>query len=172
MGPTAAMMGASMAISAGSQIAGGFAGLGASNTEAKMQNQQANLAMQQAQLEATQKARTVGEFQSQQAEDYASSGITLQGSPILQLDRTRTLGQQEVNAIMTRGAAQQSLLKQQAFQTQRAGRNALIGAFTGAAANQTSNLYLANRTNVFGNSATSPLYTPTVYSPSSMTPGG
>ncbi len=64
-----------------------------------------------------------------QTEQYAGSGVTLEGSPLLVLDQTRNLGQQEINQIYKNGQAQLAWGYQDAAQTRNRGRQALFGSF-------------------------------------------
>lgn len=94
---------------------------------AKAQELQAQAALEDAQNAATQKAGDVRRAHGRQAIAYASSGVTLEGSPLLVLNETLRLGQQEVDALMKRGTAQANLYNQAAFQTRNEGRAALLG---------------------------------------------
>jgi hypothetical protein len=94
---------------------------------AKAQEMQAQAALEDAQNAATQKATEVRQAHAHQAVAYASSGVTLEGSPLLVLNETLRLGQQEVDALMKRGTAQANLYNQAAFQTRNEGRAALLG---------------------------------------------
>lgn len=96
--------------------------------EAGLQDQQAQLSLDEAARDAAIKARDVKDFQEEQALRYAGSGVLLEGSPLAVLEETRRRGEEEVNAIMRRGATSASMLRQRAGMTRNAGRSALLGA--------------------------------------------
>lgn len=143
----------SAGIQAASAIAGGISSAKAGNKEAAMAGQQASLVQQEAQRNAQQKAREVRNFRSNQGLAYLSSGVTLEGTPIQKMEETRQLGQQEVNAIMSRGRAQADLLMQQGRMAKTAGRNAMIGSLFKAAGTAASTGMRLN----WPTSSTSPL---------------
>jgi hypothetical protein len=87
---------AASAVQALSQVGQGFAGMQSANAEAGALEQQANLTMQQAQYDAQQKRRSVLQEAADQSEQYANSGVTLEGTPSRILEDTRRQGQQEV----------------------------------------------------------------------------
>lgn len=95
--------------------------------------QNANIALQQASLDAQAKAMEVQQYAGNQAEEYNSSGITGAGTPAQVLAMTRSLGQREVNAIAQRGAFQAQLYRTQANQAKSAGRSAMVGGIANAA---------------------------------------
>lgn len=97
--------------------------------EAGSLSTQAGLAYEQSLLEAAQREREVRAFREQQALDFASSGITLAGSPLGVLTETKILGAQEVQAIKDRGVAVSGLLEQQGLQMLRRGSAAAFGGF-------------------------------------------
>lgn len=151
MGPNNAMMAASTqsvasdpnaglgkwyAISAGvsalSQLAGGWSTMRAAQQEAQLQDAQARLRLEEAQRDAAQKAREVTSFQSRQAHRYASSGITLEGTPVLMLEKTRREGQEEVDAIIKRGQAEKDLLMMKSKMLRASGRNSMLGSVLSA----------------------------------------
>jgi hypothetical protein len=115
--------------------------MNAGNAEAAAQKQQADMALQTSTLEAEKTAREGRQFGANQAEQYLGSGVTLEGSPAKVLEQTRSLAQQEVNAIKQRGALTTQLLRTQAMRTQQAGRNALLGGFANAGLGTMQNYY-------------------------------
>lgn len=124
---------AASAIQAISQVGQGFAQQGAASDEAALLQRQSDIALDEARVAAEARARDVRAFAGEQASQYLGSGVTLEGSPALILAETRRLGQQEVDALKRRGESQAGLLRTQAARTKAAGRQALLGAFTGAA---------------------------------------
>jgi hypothetical protein len=135
------------ALSAAGTISGGFSARKQSKRQARALQQQAAFQRQQAQLErelgefdALQQARSFNKLMGRQRLAFAGSGIKLEGSPLDILDESlrdkeetieniRTLAESRARALEF-GAGQ---LGQQAKDTKRAGRNALIGSIFGAA---------------------------------------
>lgn len=118
-----------MALSAAqglASIAGGFMGQSSYNKEAEMLRQQGDLALAEARRTAEQKAREVTEFQAAQGHRYVTSGVTIEGSPALVLERTRKLGQEEVDALIRQGEAQKRLAYMQADITRNKGRASMF----------------------------------------------
>lgn len=118
-----------MALSAAqglASIAGGFMGQSSYNKEAEMLRQQGDLALAEARRTAEQKAREVTEFQAAQGHRYVTSGVTMEGSPALVLERTRKLGQEEVDALIRQGEAQKRLAYMQADITRSKGRASMF----------------------------------------------
>jgi hypothetical protein len=114
-------------------LMGGFSAMGASNQQAGMIQRNADLALQDAQLAANQKAMEVSKFAGQQQEEFASSGVTLAGSPALVMNETVRLGQQEVHQILLNGVNQKYELDNQAYQVQNQGRNQFLGTVASTA---------------------------------------
>jgi hypothetical protein len=54
--------------------------------------------------------------------------VTLEGSPLLVLEETRRLGQEEVDAIQKRGQAQRDLQMLKNNMLRRSGRNSMFGS--------------------------------------------
>lgn len=124
---------AASAIQGLAQVGQGIAQQRAASDEAALQQHQADLTLQQAQMDSEGQARDVRRFASQQGSDYLGSGVTLEGSPALVLAETRRLGQQEVDAIKKRGEYSAQLMRTQAARTKAAGRSALLGSITNSA---------------------------------------
>lgn len=155
-----AAMAALAAVSAFSALLGGFAQNSAANTEANSIQSQAQIALQESRQAAAQRAYDVTKFQSEQAHTYASSGITLEGSPALVLEETRRLGQQEVDALTRSGNAKYNLMMTQAQQTRNAGRAALIGAFAKTGQSALSAYTMGRSVGLYGNAPVSLNATP------------
>jgi hypothetical protein len=142
VGGEAGMQAALTGIQMGSQLLGGMAGNSAGkaqqglyDSQASMQEQEGALYAQEAVDAAHRKVIDVRNFQAEQSHRYASSGITLQGTPLLMLEETRRRGQEEVDAILRRGKAQQHLLNLTAANSRftganaaSAGRNSMVGS--------------------------------------------
>ena len=102
-----------------------YAGLTLQQQAMADQTQFANAQAQQLQKEtfaaARQKAREIHDIREQQALDFDNSGIILEGSPMAVLERTRSLGQEEIEAIEDSGVAGvTSILRQNMMQQNQA----------------------------------------------------
>ena len=92
-----------------------------------MQNEQADIALQESIFAARKTAREGLEFRETQAKAYNSSGFLLEGSPMDTLNSTRNLVNEEVDAISRRGVAQTNLIRGQANRTANEGRAQILG---------------------------------------------
>jgi len=95
--------------------------------QALAQTQQASAALYQSGVNAYQTAFYAGQARETEASQYTSSGVSLQGSPLIVLEQTRQLGLQEVQAIQNQGLAQAQLGYTQATQTEQQGLATLLG---------------------------------------------
>lgn len=152
------------------QVLGGVSANKAAKAEAQAQEDQIQYVQEDTSNEARQKAREVTKFREEQAVAYNKSGVTLAGSPLLVLDETRRLGQEEIDAIQRRGQNMQELYKQKAKQTKSAGRSALLGSLAGAALGGASLFLLGKKIGLFGN--TSSPANPPANKPGSGSPPG
>lgn len=91
------------------------------NAQATALQQEASNAFETAQVNAGQALIQGKQAYGQQAEAYASSGVTQTGSPLAMLNQTRMETEQQVNMIQTQGRLQQSLYGEQADQAQQQG---------------------------------------------------
>jgi hypothetical protein len=114
-------------------VIGGFQENQAYDTQAGADQANARQAIQMAKLEMGQKAIQVQRAAGEQAEEYASGGVTGKGTPAQIIAQTRALGQQEINQIGQAGALKAQLLKTQANQATQAGRNSILGGIGKAA---------------------------------------
>lgn len=122
------------ALSALSQLASGAASFGAGRSEAEALEAQGAIAREDARIAAIQKARDVTQFQAAQGQAYLASGVTLEGTPVIVMEETRRQGQQEVDALIKRGAAMQALYRSASRQTNKSGRGAFLEGILGAGA--------------------------------------
>lgn len=99
----------------------------ATGEEADLLEQQGHIAVEEAQRNATQTAFNARRFREQQANAYNGSGILLEGSPMMVLDETRRLAQEEVDAMMKQGGAYDDLYRRKAVITRNEGRAAILG---------------------------------------------
>lgn len=111
----------------------GYSSMQASNREAKLQKEQANIAAQEAQSNAEVEAYNQRQALNKQKLAFIKSGVSLEGSPLDVLENTRSWGQKSVDAILKSGASQYNLGMQRAANTQASGRAAMIGGVLGSA---------------------------------------
>lgn len=97
------------------------------DNEVAAQNDQADIAMSEANAEAARVAREAKDFRENQANTYNNSGVLLEGSPMAVLNDTVEKASAEINAIQRRGAAQASLYRRQALKVANNGRATLLG---------------------------------------------
>ncbi len=142
MSGMAALSTALTGVKVASTLIGGIASYSAGKKQQAVYNQEADataregqILKDEAELAAKQKARESGKFQSEQAHAYASSGITLEGSPLMVLEETRSLAQQEVDALRQRGESQKQIatmraagLRASGAAAALSGRNAMFGS--------------------------------------------
>lgn len=108
--------------------------------QAAFNREQAQLEREAAEFDATQQSRSFEKLMGRQRLGAAASGIRLEGSPLLLLDETLRDKEETITNIIAAGEARARALEfeagqlgQQARDTKRAGRNALIGSIFGAA---------------------------------------
>lgn len=124
---------AAAAIAAGGQILGGMSERDAQKKRAGMLEDQSRLAQSEAAAQAKRRATEVRRFAANQKVAFLKNGVTLEGSPLIALEDTYTMGQEEVDSIVNRGNAQSNLYWQEAKLAKKQGRAAMIGGLTGAA---------------------------------------
>lgn len=144
----------------GASVAGGIASgqaqKKAASQSADLQEQQASLALDEAQTNAGIVANDRRDLLRRQALAYTKSGVALEGSPLLVLENTRSKSQQEVDAIVKSGAAQYKLGMANAATTRTAGRAALTSSYiagAGQVASTATSLYSAGMFNASANTA-------------------
>lgn len=96
--------------------------------QAQMYDQQAKIALDEAGYTAEQKARDAHKFRENQAVQYSSSGVLLEGTPVQVMNETVALAGQEIDAIMRRGAAQNELYRRQGNLVRNQGMANLLGS--------------------------------------------
>lgn len=117
--------------SAGSSIFGGINANKAAKQEADLQAEQGRIAMQEAQTNATNEAYNQTQFVQKQRLAFLANGVTLEGSPSEVLKSSKNYGQQQVNAILSEGAAKYNLAQREAAITKNKGRAALLSGIAG-----------------------------------------
>lgn len=116
------------ALSAGASIVKGIQANSAYSDQGIALMKQAQIAQQESEYAALQKQREVDKTAARQVMAMAKNGVvTSAGSPLEILYETMTLGQQEVDAIRRRGAAQVDLYRTNANTAFNNGRSSLFG---------------------------------------------
>lgn len=123
----------SAVVAGGGKVLGGMAERDALKKRAGMQEDQARLATAEAAAQAKRRASDVRRFAANQKVAFLKNGVTLEGSPLIALEDTYTMGQEEVDSIVNRGNAQSNLYWQEAKLSKKQGRAAMISGITGAA---------------------------------------
>ena len=98
-----------------------------SKSIAQNDNANANATIAQTIATSQQQAREGMQTAANQESDYASSGVTLSGSPAQVAAQTRALAQQTVNSTVKAGQAQAKMYRSNANYAKQGGRMALLG---------------------------------------------
>lgn len=144
----AALAGAT-AFSAISSIAGGISGASAANTQAKLQEEQGGVALAESKANATNEAFNENEALGKQRLAFLANGVSLEGSPALVQAQTQAYGQQQVQSILTQGAAEYALAQKNAAVTKNQGRAALIAGFGSAVGTTASGINTGYKAGIF-----------------------
>lgn len=124
-----AVLAGAMAFSAVSSVAGGFSAQAAANQQAKLQEQQGQIELDQSKVAATNEAFNQNEAIGKQRLAYLANGVSLEGSPTIVQDQATKYGQTQVDSILKQGAAEYNLARENAAVTRNQGRAALIAGF-------------------------------------------
>lgn len=120
MGKSLVAIGAiASAASAAASVVGGI-------SQASAANQQAKNAQQEAEAQARIEARNNIEAEARQKVAFLSSGVSLEGSPLVVLQETQSRGDVNIDNIIDSGERQASSISS-------SGRQALFGGLTSAA---------------------------------------
>lgn len=159
---TGIKMGATVASGIGNMIAGSQA-KSLYNQEASATEQEGELLRQDAENAAKQKAREAGTFQSNQVLQYLNSGVSIEGSPIQVLEKTRSLAQEEVDSLIKRGDAQKQLamiraagIRATGAQAASQGRAAMFGSLFTAAGQGIEGYIAGKRNGIYGSTLNPP----------------
>ena len=144
-----AALAAATAFSAVSSISGGINAQSAANANAKLQEQQGGIALDEAKTNATNTAYNLNQQIGAQRLAYLANGVSLEGSPAIVQDQATKYGQTQVDAILKQGAAQYDLAQANAAVTKNQGRAALIAGFGQAAGTTASGVESMNKAGVF-----------------------
>ncbi len=120
------------AAAAGGQIAGGMAANSAAKQQAGLQQEQARIALDEANRNAELKADERRRFLARQRMAYSANGVSLTGTPGIVQEDTFKQFQMEIDALRNSGVAEFGLGMKQAAITKTTGRAQLISGFTSA----------------------------------------
>jgi len=122
-------MGLELAIAAATLQGGaGVLAFQSAQEEAKAQKEVGALSAEEAFTEAERVGEEGRRFETKQKLAFLKSGVRLEGSPLLVLQRTREEIGKEVSAIERRGLSQRRLARKKARITRRTGRGQLISS--------------------------------------------
>ena len=111
----------------------GISTLRESGVEAESQEEQGNIAAEEAGEEAERVGKERRVFKGKQALSFLKSGVKLSGTSLDVLARTEVETGRQVKSIKARGAAQRKLFRQKASITRRSGRARAFASFGQAA---------------------------------------
>jgi hypothetical protein len=137
-------------------VVSGISSMRASNAEAQAIQQQSIIQQHEAALASFQKRREILRAQATQASLYGSSGVTMEGTPMVLLEETQNLGQQELNMMASQSKAYQNLYTAKSKQYKSSGRNALFGSFLGGALGGVSTYATGLRMGLYGSKVKAP----------------
>ena len=146
---TAALIIASIA-SATSSVVSGIQQKRAAENEAELVEQQGRLAQEEADLNAIRQSTENRRFRKKQKLAFLSSGVSLEGSPLLLLEETRVESATEVAAIRRKGIAQRNLALARAQLLRNQGRAAFIGGIVGGVGSLASGAFAGAEAGLFG----------------------
>lgn len=129
-----AILAAAAVATLATSVAGGIAADKASKKEANLLMDQSRLAQEEALADAKRQADEGRQFIKNQKLAFLKNGVTLAGSPLLVLEETTRIKQEEVNATVRRGNAQSRFYAAQADIARRGGRASLISGIGGGVA--------------------------------------
>jgi hypothetical protein len=126
---------------AGGQIASGVASNAAAGRSAKLQEEQAQIALDESNRLADQKSTERRKFLAEQRMAYLASGVDLSGTPGIVQGDTFNEFQMEIDAIRKSGVAQFGLGMKEAGITRATGRAQLVSGFLNAAGTVGAGMY-------------------------------
>ena len=124
---------ASAVIGAGGGVYSGIQANKAAGKQAALYDEQANAEQVAGAFQEAQTVRNFDTLLGEQKLNFAASGRSLEGSPLLVLDQTLTDKETEINNIRRNTARSVSQLQSAAKETKKAGRNAFITGIIGGA---------------------------------------
>lgn len=117
------------------QIYGGYSAYKAGKKQASLLKQQGQLIYQESLRDAEVTLDDGKRFQQEQEMAYISSGVEIEGTPLLVMTETTRMAGAEAKAIKESGAAQRELYNKQAKMAKSEGKAKLIGSIFGASSN-------------------------------------
>lgn len=144
-----AALAAAAAFSIVSSVSGGIAGQSAANQQAKLQEEQGGIALKESKANATNESFNQTQAVGRQRLAFLANGVSLEGSPTTVLEESRKYGQQQVQSILDKGAAEYNLAQKNAVVTRNQGRAALIAGVGQAAGTTASTAYQLNQAGAF-----------------------
>lgn len=135
--------------SVGSMVSG-FSQLSASRQEAAQYDRQAKLREAEGLRDAEQRAEEVASFQARQGRQYLASGVTLEGTPALVMERTRQKGQEEVRAMQEQANAEAALMRLRGLQARKGGRDAMFGSLINSVSPHLNAYFAMQRYGILG----------------------
>lgn len=132
-----------------SAIGGGFSANRAASAEANLQRQQGDILLAESKVNAGNEAYNQRQAIGKQRLAFLANGVSLEGSPAMVLKDSTEYGQQQVDAILRRGAAGYGLAYQEAALTKNKGRAALITGVGSGLSDLASGVSSMSRAGVF-----------------------
>lgn len=109
----------------------------------KAAKEQARIAQEDARAAADARGKQITKLKAEQQAQFAASGVTLDGTPLMVLDETQREGDAEVNDILRQGRNNAKVIRTQ-------GRNALTSGILSAATTTAGNTFAGYQTGVYG----------------------
>ncbi len=121
-------------IAAAGSIYGGIEANKSANREASLQQQQGEIALEEAKINAGNEAFNQTHAVQNQRLAFLANGVSLEGSPSMVLESSKAYGQSQVDSILRQGQARKNLAYSEADITRNKGRTAMIGSYFQAGA--------------------------------------
>ena len=136
-----AVLAGALAFNAVTSVAGGISAASSANANAKIQEQQGQVALDEAKVNATNEAYNQNQTIGNQRLAFLANGVSLEGSPAIVQAQAQKYGQTQVDSILKQGAAQYNLAQQQAAVTKNQGRAALIAGVASGVSTEAQGAY-------------------------------
>ena len=146
---TATVLIATSILGAGASLYQGYAANEAAKDQADLMRDQARLAQEEADVEASRKEEERRKFIAQQKVAYLANGVGLSGSPLVVMEDTYKQFQQEIDAIRKSGVAQRGFMEREASIKEKSGRAQLVSGALGAAASLGGGYTKGKTNNIF-----------------------
>lgn len=139
--------------SAGIQALSGLFGFMASQQMAAISESRGRMLRDEADADAERYRIQADNFKADQKLAYLKSGVTLEGSPLDVLDETARQATENINAIRSRGRAQQLDADAEGAATLAQGRGALIGGLAGGISSMARASYNSGKNQTAGDTS-------------------